>query len=138
MQDFKHNYSKRKFKRIICRECGLCKGQPKFCYNQVYKDRPYVFIALILPKLIKIRNAEINCPEIKDIIIEVFCNQFICTHSHKYNKGCCKLDECIKTFKSQFHGGILYTCEKEIVKPTPCFFCNTNNKLWLEELKGYA
>ena len=138
MRDFKYNYSKRKFKKIVCKECGLCKGQPKFCYDKMYKNRPYIFVSIILPRLIKIRDAKIHCPKTKDLIIEVFCNQFICPSSHKYNEGCYKIDGCVRKFEEQLRGGILYTGSREIVKPTPSFFCNTNNKLWLEELENYA
>ena len=137
MQIFKHNYNKKKFKKIVCKECGLCTGKPKFCFNKVYKNRPFVFISIILPKLIKIRDAKIHCPKARDLIVEVFCNQFICTYTHEYNKGCYKLGECITLFESQFG---VYTCanKPKPKDPTPSFFCNSNNEAWVKELESYA
>ena len=138
MREFKCNYNKKQFKKIICKECGLCKGRPRFCFNKVYKNRPYVFISIILPKLIKLRDSKIHCPQVEDIIIDLFCNQFICTYSHNYNKGCHKLQNCIRIFESQFGGSSVYTDKNEPVKLTPSFFCNTNNEAWLKEIESYA
>ena len=138
MGQFKCNYNKRRFKKIICKECGLCKGKPKFCFDKIYKNRPYVFIAVILPKLIKLRDYKMHCPEVKDIIINLFCNQFICAHAHNYNKGCYRLSECVKLFESQFMGGSIDINKNKPVKQTPSFFCNTNNEAWLKEIESYA
>jgi hypothetical protein len=43
----KRLYNKKEFINIFCNNCGVCKGDPVFCYEEIYKENPELFISKV-------------------------------------------------------------------------------------------
>ena len=49
-------YSKKEFTNIFCSRCGLCDGDPTFCYNRIYKVAPHLFITEIHKAILEVKE----------------------------------------------------------------------------------
>ncbi len=39
-------YNKKEFVNIFCNDCGICEGSPIFCYDDIYRSHPQLFLKI--------------------------------------------------------------------------------------------
>ncbi len=49
-------YSKKEFVNIFCLKCGLCEGDPTFCYHRIYKIAPKLFVKEIYKAILEVKE----------------------------------------------------------------------------------
>lgn len=158
----KLKYNKSEFIGIFCSKCMLCPrgSEPSFCFEQVYKKNPKLFVQVIFNHLLELTGWVFDSHQdfLKDvddintyIFKHAFCSSGIC--GKKYPNGCEMQLGCLAAFKAQVSGeekvkittavGVTGKKKKKlkrkhkqryVAKPYPTFFCNEPFKSEIEGL----
>lgn len=148
---------------ICCSKCMLCKvgTDPTFCYEQIYKKEPKLFIKTIFRRLLEMNKWLLNQSqggkkeyeeELEYIFKNSFCKDGFCNDG-VYGQ-CKKTANCLLAFKSQLTSGPRINVrvrntnyeakpkkskkekrkDRFVAKPYPTFFCNEPFKTEVEGL----
>lgn len=156
----KLNYTKSEFTSLFCSKCMLCAAgtDPTFCFEQVYKQNPKLFVKVIFKHLQDLSTWLFDSGQdvvigfddsIEYIFKHAFCSSGFC--GKKYPNGCDMIVGCLTAFRSQMKGGPKVTLdmsapqgkrqknkknkkkERYVAKPYPTFFCNEPFKTEIEK-----
>lgn len=152
---FKYRYTKSEFKDIVCAHCGLCpkNTDPAFCFDEVYKKSPKLFMNTIYGKLVQHRwpipsDFDEVDDRVENFFKKTFCDSNICEYN-KYNDGVCKqLEACVTKFNAQLQSGSAISLSKPtktkkkkgkkkpryVVAPYPTFFCSDGFETKVREI----
>lgn len=147
--------------QIFCSKCLLCPSgsNPTFCYEQVYKKQPKLFVKVIFQRLLQLMTwifdsqqdmftepGDIN----KYILNHAFCSSGLC--GKKWKSGCEQMPGCLTAFTAQIEGKdtIKVTAavgnkgkkknkkykkkQRYVAKAYPTFFCNEPFKSEIEAI----
>lgn len=106
-------YNKKEFVNIFCAKCSVCIGNPTFCYDNIYKSSPHLFLTKVHEALIEVK--EWNSKRGGGLVFSpgqfryAVCNNIakdICGDEN-FATNCKHLETCYKEFKKQIlgHGG---------------------------------
>lgn len=155
----KLNYTKAEFQQIFCSKCMLCpsKTDPTFCFEQVYKQNPKLFVRVIFNRLIQLNKWIFESGEadikgfdesIEYIFKNAFCSSGFC--GGKHHNGCEMITGCLMAFRAQMRGKPKINLNmaapqgkknkkknkknRYVAKAYPTFFCNEPFKSEIEVL----
>ena len=102
-------FNKKQFVEIFCLSCGLCdpKKDPSFCYIELYKHEPKLFVKTVWENLQDISSymRSMGRPYTSMAIEQfqnIFCVTGICTNGNAdEGLACDKKADCYKMFRSQ-------------------------------------
>jgi hypothetical protein len=110
----RYRFSKQEFVEIVCSKCRICQNDtdPIFCFSEVYKDKPKIFINNIFPKLVDFQRELIEyygypnisyCEDddINKIVKECFCKSNYCKKGIISTENCDYIAGCIFNFRKQ-------------------------------------
>ncbi len=140
-------YNKKEFMNIFCNNCGICEGDPTFCYDEIYKAMPQVFLTKVRPNLEEVKNwNELN--SVKGISTVLDAGQFrfaFCTALEGISScgmditSCPHMTTCYTLFKAQASGKKIHgqrkkpnrkekKAKKYIAKPYPTLIISKDEK----------
>ncbi len=144
----KYKYTMHEFKDIVCSQCAICdiKTTPDFCYTEVYKTNPKLFMRVIFNKLVLNNKVNFTDSELVEFVQDVFCNSNFCKEGIYTNDVCEFTSGCVAVFKKQMYETTDSSLPKQQKKskysrkkknryvpvPYPTFFCN---KEFMSEVK---
>ena len=137
----KGNYSRTQFIDIICSQCGICEfPDPKFCYNDMYKEKQDTFLHNVYPNLTSHHKenmtkyayeslVDYSDDKLTELFVACICNSSECPA--KSGEECDYIAGCIMVFKKQsiyFRSGSTESkgckAKKFILEAYPTFFCS--------------
>jgi hypothetical protein len=113
----KYTYTKAEFMDIICPQCGLCAEgtEPFFCYDEVYKTNPKLFVRNIFRKLITetlpvaISSGILaeDDDDLEELFREIFCKSNFCKEYTPLDDNCPYIAGCMAAFRNQLNPGMI-------------------------------
>lgn len=105
-------YNKTEFVNIFCEKCGMCEGDPTFCYSDIYKNQPHLFVTKVYKHLLEVKGwNELRHREGISMMLDA--GQFrysFCTALEQMNAcgidttNCDHLGTCYALFRAQIFG----------------------------------
>jgi hypothetical protein len=101
------SYTEKQFGEIICSSCKLCEADdPSFCYSELYRRNPEVFINKVYPNLFSLNNLfTINNRSKLTLTQETFkryvCETCLCFDGLEKCRDCELAFDCYKLFIDQ-------------------------------------
>lgn len=147
-------YNKKEFINIFCDSCGICAGDPTFCYEEIYKENPQLFLTKVHKHLKEVRDWN-KLMRMEGIRIPLDAGQFryaFCTALENMNAcgidttNCPHLGTCYAVFQEQVFGERHNThskrrlkkkkqkAKKYIAKPYPTLIISKDEK-WKKFVK---
>lgn len=133
-------YNKKEFAGIFCTKCNLCKGNPSFCYQYVYRITPHLFLKPIFDRLLEVHiwNESMTTNDIIDVnqFRYIFCQALEGTCGDGMN--CEYMTSCYSSFQNQLHGASPSQVirkrkkkakkkERYVAEPYPTVFMSSND-----------
>ena len=141
-------YNKKQFVGIFCAKCGLCIGDPTFCYTEVYRTDPKEFINNVFKRLLEIKKWNEDrgrSSADKTILVDVEQFKYVFCKSLTRSCGlniehdhCDLINNCWRAFSNQVfgaeatHAGRNKKRKKKktkryIIQPYPTLFTSDND-----------
>lgn len=105
-------YNKKEFVNIFCNNCGICEGDPTFCYNDVYRQFPHLFLTKVSKNIQEVRDwNKLKRMEGTSMFFDPGQFKYAFCHGLAEQQACgidvvnCEhFGTCYELFKSQFFG----------------------------------
>jgi hypothetical protein len=137
-------YRKKEFANIFCQKCNMCKGNPAFCYEEVYRTNPALFLKPIFDRLLEVKkyneNKAFNIPMDVAQFRYVFCTALAHSCDVKIPvENCDCMTSCYNAFLNQANGAAPSNVrvrkkkkknkkKRYVCQPYPTLFTSDNDK----------